>query len=459
MTTTSRKVQLAFLLLAAAAFVGGVAADGRLREAAARSHAATDPATMVAIEGSTASTDANAGLDADLSPVVLVGKVLKVVKDYYVEDINPFENSKMAHNAVRYMVSSLGDPNSRFLDEKQAETLVQSSLGKFSGIGAVLKIKESKKADWTDQDLTVVAAMPGSPAARAGILPGDVVEEVNGKWVMSHDPFSEALKVTKDRTSTANDRRKAVKDAEDLRKRAIALDEAHDMLMASQKEPLNLKVRRGTATKAVSVSTANVTAEPVESRLLEPGIGYVHITLFTPDTPARFTDALKDLKSKGAKKLVLDLRNSAGGSITAAQAVAGTLMPNKRLAVILRGNDRKDTVTAKPATTGSTLPVIALINQGTEGASEVLAGGLRDSASVRLIGANSWGNSLERTAFRLADGSGYTLTTGKYLTPAGTDYLNKGLKPDAVVPMSPASVGTASDPQLARALLVAKRPA
>ncbi len=158
------------------------------------------------------------------------------------------------------------------------------------------------------------------------------------------------------------------------------------MLMAASKEPLNLKVRRGTATKAVSVSTANVTAEPVESRLLEPGIGYIHITLFTPDTPARFTDALKDLKGKGAKKLVLDLRNSAGGSITAAQAVAGTLMPNKRLAVILRGNDRKDTVTAKPAAAAGALPVVALINQGTEGASEILAGGLRDSAAVKLIG-------------------------------------------------------------------------
>ncbi len=197
----------------------------------------------------------------------------------------------------------------------------------------------------------------------------------------------------------------------------------------------------------------------MESRLLEPGIGYIHITLFTPDTPARFTDALKDLKGKGAKKLVLDLRNSAGGSITAAQAVAGTLMPNKRLAVILRGNDRKDTVTAKPAAAAGALPVVALINQGTEGASEILAGGLRDSAAVKLIGAYSWGNPLERTAFRLADGSGYTLTTGKYLTPAGTDYLNKGLKPDAVVPMSPAGVGSASDAQLARALLVTKRPA
>ncbi len=103
-------------------------------------------------------------------------------------------------------------------------------------------------------------------------------------------------------------------------------------------------------------------------------------------------------------------------------------MPNKRLAVILRGNDRKDTVTAKPAAAAGALPVVALINQGTEGASEILAGGLRDSAAVKLIGAYSWGNPLERTAFRLADGSGYTLTTGKYLTPAGTDYLNKGLE-------------------------------
>ncbi len=178
MTTTSRKVQFAFLLLAAAAFVGGVAADGRLRQAAARSHAATDPATMVAIEGSTASTDANAGLDADLSPVVLVGKVLKVVKDYYVEDINPFENSKMAHNAVRYMVSSLGDPNSRFWMRSRRRRGAEALLAGHPH-RAVLKIKESKKSRLDRPDLTSWPPCRDRRRQRPD-LARRRVEEVNG---------------------------------------------------------------------------------------------------------------------------------------------------------------------------------------------------------------------------------------------------------------------------------------
>jgi len=451
-----------FSLVALAALGAGFVADASLRRACERTHPGADPAALMAVEGVTASADVSAGLDTDLSPVVLVGKVLKVVKDYYVEDVNPFENSRMAHGAVRYMVSSLGDPGSRFLDEKQVQAYREMALGRFNGIGAVLMIREQKKPDWTEQELTVVAPIEGSPAAKAGLRPGDVIVEVDGKWVMSHDPYSEAMKVTRDHAASPGDKRRAVKDAEELRKRAISLDEAFTKLTTPQQEPLGLKVRRDGRELAVTISTAEVEAKTVESRVLEDGIGYVRIHLFTPATAEALEGELKSLRGRGVRTLVVDLRNCPGGSLAAAQAAAGLFMPGKKLGTVLRSRDRKEALVARPPG-GEAFDfrvAAALVNRGTEGAAELLAAALRDSAGARLIGERTWGNAFERTAFQLADGTGYTLTTGKFVPPGGADFHRTGVKPDAVVALpASAAPGSPEDRQLERALAVAKRPA
>lgn len=454
----NKRFQIFVGALAIAAFAVGIAADGSLSASFTRTHVNAD-STLVAIDGSTASTDTNAGLDSDLSPVVLVSRVLRIIKDYYVEDINPFENSEMAHGAVRYMVASLGDPNSRFLSKEQVEVLRDLGQGRLHGLGAVLKIRENKKPDWTDQNLTIVAAAPGSPAEKAGLAPGDIITDINGKWVMSHDPYSEAMVVFKDFASTAAEKESARSRAEDLRKRAITLDEAFDQLSTQQKEPLKLKVRRGTQEMDVAVSTADVSPQVVDSRILEGNVGYVRLFLMTPDSPKAFAAAAKNLADRGAQTLVLDLRNSPGGSVMAAQEIAGILMPDKELAQVIRSRGRKDVIVAKSEISIPRMEIVALVNEGTEGAAEVLAGGIRDSASVRLIGQNTWGNAFERSAYQLEDGAGYTLTTGKFLTPNGTNFNKTGLKPDAVVPMDPTLVGSEQDSQLSRAVLAARRQA
>lgn len=457
-----RKLPLSLVLLVCgAALIGGLYADSALKSSATRQHTHNDLSALDTYFGATASVDSNAGLDTNLAPLQLVWRVLRTIKDNYVDSVDPFDNTKMAHNAVRYMVGSLGDSGSRFLDKDQVSRLKDMAFGKFHGIGAVLKIRELKNPDWTDMRITVVSAIPGSPADKAGLLPGDVITEVDNKWVMSHDPFSEAYKVSKDYTKTLTARRKAYKDAEALREKAIGLEEAFDKLTSPGKSDITLKIRRGNVDRMCKITPDDLEAAPVTGRMVADGIGYVRIGLLTPGAVSDFRQTLKGFEERGAKALVLDLRNSPGGAIVSAQAVAGTLMPGKKLSQVMHSRGRRTIIYANPPTASSVgyTNLVTLVNEGTEGASEVLAGGLRDSAKAKLIGQNTWGNAFENTAFRLEDGSGYTLTTGKYLTPGGINFNKNGLKPDAIVPMSPSKIGTTEDTQLERAITVAKRPA
>lgn len=399
------------------------------------------------------------GLNADLRPLELVTKVLRIIKDNYVDPVDPFDNPKMAHNAVRYMLASLGDSNSRFLGVPEAKALADLAQGSASGIGAVLKIREVKSDDYTDQRLTVVAPLEGSPAEKAGLLPGDVIDSIDGKWVMSHDPYSAALKLSKDYTATLTAKKKAFKDAEALKANAVTLDDAHAKLITGSDGELTLKVLRSGKPRTVKIGRSQVRPAGVTARKLEDGIAYIRLGILTPRAGEDFQKALEELRGAGAAKLVLDLRNSPGGSSVAAQRIAGSVAPGAKLATVLRSKGARENLWASRDAKGSPISVVALVNEGTEGASEMLAAGLRDAAGVKLIGNNTWGNGMETTAIRLSDGSGYTLTTGKYLSPKGVNFHRKGLKPDAIVPMSPAKIGQSDDSQLARALVVARRPA
>ncbi len=399
------------------------------------------------------------GLDYDLDSLQLVWKVLNIVKDYYVDEIDPYNNSKMAHSAVKYMVASLGDSNSQFLDKDASTTLSEMAQGRFSGIGAVLKIRERKEPNFTDQQLTVVAALPGSPAERAGLQPGDVIEEVDDKWIMSHDPFSDVYKLSKDYKATYQQKKHAFDSAKELQERSVSLDVVSQKLMSAKEGELKLKVsRNGKALPPIKLTPGVFTPELVQSKMLDNSVGYIRIVLTTPQTPAEFRKALSALVGKGASSVVLDLRNSPGGQMVASQEIAGALIGPRQFAQVLHSRGRVDALNGRGNPVGK-VRLVGLVNLGTEGTSEVLAAGLREAAGMKLIGDTTWGNGFERTAFRLEDGSGYILTTGKIVSPSKRDFNKVGVKPDAIVPMAASRVGQAGDTQLERALAVARRPA
>jgi carboxyl-terminal processing protease len=183
---------------------------------------------------------------------------------------------------------------------------------------------------------------------------------------------------------------------------------------------------------------------------LQSSVGYVHINLLSSGTQAKFEEAIAEFNKIGAKGLVIDLRDSPGGSVEVARAIAGSLIQGKTLSILNLPRGKRKVIKASPPKGGVwTKPIVVLVNAGTDGVSEVLAAAIRDGAGAKLVGAKTFGENLQQTLIKLRDGSAITMTTGKYLTPRGADYFGRGLTADI---SAPAGTKPGDDPQLAKAL-------
>jgi carboxyl-terminal processing protease len=147
------------------------------------------------------------------------------------------------------------------------------------------------------------------------------------------------------------------------------------------------------------------------------------------------TKALKDLKEKGMKSIILDLRNDPGGLLNSAVDVAGQFLPPKKLVVYIKGRtgDKIEYFTEGDDPTYTDLPMVVLVNQGSASASEIVAGALKDWNRAVIVGVQTFGKGSVQTLIPLSDGAGLRLTTAKYYTPSGVSIQNVGITPDIIV--------------------------
>ncbi|MCS6949660.1 MAG: S41 family peptidase [Armatimonadota bacterium] len=356
--------------------------------------------------------------------------VYKYVEKQHVE-YTPELAKPMAYGAVRAMLQSLNDPNTRFLDPEEARLWQEAAKGTYYGIGAVMTVVRKVTEDVERRELTVVAPLPGSPAEKAGLQPGDVISEIDGRWVIAYDPFLQV------RRSGARGS-ELVKALEEARKRVVAgldLRKALGMLTNKDQPPMTLTVRRGNTTLKVKVNPSVLRVEPVTYRLMADGLGYLRIAQFHAETPEALRRALAGL-GNGLRGLVIDLRNNPGGSLESASQVAAMLVKSPTLALMetRQGETKRRqpvTINANPRVKA---PIVVLVNRGTANVAEVLAVALRDKANARLVGERTFGDGLIQTFIPLSDGSALTLTTGKLLTLSGGDFHAKGVYPTVAVP-------------------------
>jgi carboxyl-terminal processing protease len=354
------------------------------------------------------------------------------------------------------MLDSLHDPLTRFYDPVQAKTVIDARSGKFYGPGLLVTVKKVKQGEISEEQLIVLCPLPGSPAKKAGIQNGDVITEIDGKAILPYDPFQHIDKLVKDAKNGLIDEdklRKLVTVETNKIKDGIAFQKAMDMLASKDTKELTLTVARPGVEKPLKIkmTSAETMVDPISVSTPKPTIGLIRVNLVVSSTESKFADALADLQKQGITELILDLRDSPGGDIKSAEAIAGNLIPKKALAVLELPRGKKETVMAEGAR-GEPWKgkIVVLVNSGTSGVSEVLAAGIRDAAGAELIGSKTSGNNLQQTFMELKDGSAVSMTTGKYLTPKGTDYHDKGLVPDIVI----AGGGSASgdDAQLSKAV-------
>jgi carboxyl-terminal processing protease len=314
-------------------------------------------------------------------------QALELVKRYYVE--NP-DSKELIQGAIRGMISSL-DPHSSYMNERQFKEMNMDIKGEFQGVGIQIGVK--------NQQLMVIAPIEDTPGFRAGLAAGDKILKINDDW-------------TKD----------------------LTIEQAVDKMRGPRGTPVRLLIFREGWDKPREFKIIRdvIKVQSVKSRMLDNEIGYVKIIQFQGQTADELEKALKDLEAKGAKKLVLDLRNDPGGLLDASVDVSGKFLPKGKLVVYLQGrqaSDRKDFLT-----TGGGIPrgypMVVLVNTGSASASEIVAGALQDSKRALILGTQTFGKGSVQTVYTLDDGGGIRLTTAKYYTPSGRSIQNVGITPD-----------------------------
>jgi carboxyl-terminal processing protease len=339
--------------------------------------------------------DKPAALGADLpwADAHMLAAVLERVKHDYV---NPVNDHQLLQAAIRGMVSSL-DPYSAYLDGDEYDEVKISSSGRYSGVGIELAIE--------DEQVVVIAPFEGSPAAFAGIRPGDVIVTIDGVAV---------------NTNTLADTIGRMRGAEGSPVKIGVMREGHA-------EPLLFTVKR-----------SKVELHSVRAELLEHGFGYVRISQFSETTGDDLNAALKDLrKHNGAPLigLVLDMRDNPGGVLEAAVSVADTFL-DSGVIVTAKGRtpDSKFEMDATPGDALNGAPMVVLVNGGSASAAEIVAGALKDQHRAKLMGRTTFGKGSVQTIIPLSDDRAVKLTTSLYYTPSGVSINHRGIAPDVELP-------------------------
>ena len=314
-------------------------------------------------------------------------------KTYYFlleESKGKLSKEKLEIAAVTGLMNSL-DPYSKYMDADSFSKSMRDTEGKYGGLGMVITMKDNR--------LHVVKTMKNSPAQRAGILPDDIFEKVNG------------ANVGKTQISELADMLRGQPDTE---------------VIISLYRPSDKQERTYILNREI------ISIETVEYQTLKNSIGSIKITSFSKQTNDQLKEAIAKAAQDKVKGFILDLRDNPGGLLDQSVKVASHFLYRNRLIVYTQGRENTDhsEYRAKYKNSLHSMPVIILINQHSASAAEIVAGALRDSGKALIVGENSYGKGTVQTIFRTSDGSGIRLTTSKYYTPAGTDITAQGITPE-----------------------------
>lgn len=329
------------------------------------------------------------------------------------------DDNDLLEAAIKGMTQSLNDPYTVFMNADEYNSFVEQSEGHFVGIGAQLGIKDDK--------VTVVAPLEGSPAEKAGLKAGDVILKVDGTEITEPN-----------------------------------VEKTVSMIKGEQGDPVTLTIsREGSEYQDITIVRDVVKVVSVKGELIDGNIGYIQMSSFDEDVAENFKEKIVELKNKGMKGMILDLRGNPGGYLTEAVKVASQFIPKGDIVTytIDKYGNKQESKSVGGEAQG--MPLVILIDGGSASASEVVTGALRDYEAGTIVGTTSFGKGVVQQLIEFSDGSGgLKVTTSKYYTPNGENIHKIGIKPDIEVEIpdeiSQKEYDRSIDPQFNKALEVIK---
>lgn len=336
-----------------------------------------------------------------------------VAQDVYRQLVENYDGKldgeKLSYGAARGLVDAAGDTYTEFMDADQAAEFEKNMSGDVgAGIGAEVGIRSGQP--------TIIRPIPGNPAARAGLQAGDTIVGIN-----------------------------------DVSTRNWTLEKTVSKLRGEAGSTVKVLVERNLDRKEVTITRERIDNPSVQSSM-NGEVGVIRMSRFDQETGTLARNAAQDLVDKGAKGIVLDLRDNGGGYVAAAQQVLGLWLKDQTILTERKGDKVVETLKSTGEPILASTKTTVLINGGSASASEIVAGALQEYGKATLVGEKSFGKGSVQKVIDLGDGSILKVTIARWYTPKGKNITKEGITPQQTVELTADDVDQGKDPQLDAAL-------
>lgn len=314
-------------------------------------------------------------------------------EEYYTE----VDDAALMNGAAKGMMAALDDPYTFYYTPEEMEKRSRSDNGEYEGLGILIQGNDAG-------EIEVIRVYQNSPAERAGLRIGDCLLKINGTAVSGSDPK--------------------------------ALNAAVQLISGEAGSVASLEIRRGDEQMTVDVECGDVSVPNVNYSMLRDGIGAIEIIQFSGNVSAEFDQAIEDLKTQGAKGIIIDLRDNPGGLLDDAVHICDRILPAGTVVYMLDRNEKRDVYYSSGEYWD--VPLVVIINDMSASASEIVAAAVQDFQRGTIIGETSYGKGIvQNLSVFKADGAAMQYTVARYFTPKDKCIHGEGVHPDVEITDKP----------------------
>ena len=344
--------------------------------------------------------------------------IKKILESEYISEIN---EDDLINGAIKGYVEGVGDEYTEYFTKEEMDEFKMETEGNYVGIG-IYMFQNTK-----DNTIVILTPIANSPAAEAGLLPGDIIRKVDDVEYTGED-----------------------------------FDKISNYIKGKEGSTVKLGIERDGKELTFEVERKSIDLYPIKSEVLENNIGYIKIDSFDEKASSKFKDAYNELNKKDIQGLIIDVRNNGGGILDEVLEIADYALNKDNIILVTKDKDGKEEIEKSKKNPIITQPIVILVNENTASASEILTAALKENGRATVIGETTYGKGVIQELLTLSDGSGIKITIEEYYTPNKNKINEIGIAPDKEISL-PESVTSIynlerkDDTQLQEAIKILKQ--